>query len=192
MSVRIEDIGEITLDRLYEKLEGVADSAFKASYAAVKRAGETAKTRAGQFASEEYTITKGSFMKNVRMSAKVIGKGGGMIAGFEIRYAGNVLPLLAFKTKYSKRGALTTQVKRKGSAATLNRAFTARAFGSMAVFERVGNERYPLEQKYGPSTAHMLQNEVVTRKMGDEIRKVFEQRLDHEITRVLNGWGGSR
>ena len=119
-----------------------------------------------------------------------IQSGGGTVTSLNLNFAGNVIPLIEFNTKYSKNGMVTTQVKRNGGAATLQRAFAARVFGPMGIYERVGAPRFPVEQKYGPSTAHMIQNEDVLNKMETAVLEVFDTRMEHEITRILNGWGG--
>ena len=157
--------------------------------AALKRAGDTAKTKAGQFAAAEYTINKGTFMRNVTEKVRTEGGSGG-VASMSVSFAGTVLPLLEFSTRYSRGGQLTTQVKRNGGAATLQHAFAEKVFGPIAVFERVGAPRFPVEQKFGPSTGHMMQNEDVVEKMDETIRDTFDKRVEHEILRVLNGWGG--
>lgn len=189
MSVQISEIGAESLDRINKILAGVPGGIWKASYSALKRAGDTAKTRAGQYAAEEYTINKGDFMKNVRHKSHINSEAGGIIS-MNISYAGNVLPLLTFRTRYSRSGLLQTQVKREGGPTILEHVFAARVFGPIGVFERVGPERFPVEQKYGPSTAQMMQNETVVKKMDETIKETFDRRLEHEITRVLNGWGG--
>ncbi len=189
MSVRIAEIGDESLERVSKILAGVPGGIWKASYSALKRAGDMAKTRAGQYAAEEYTINKGDFMRNVHQKSSISSEAGGAVS-LGISYAGNVLPLLTFNTRYSKNGKLQTQVKRGGAAAMLDHAFAARVYGPVGVFERVGEKRFPVEQKFGPSTAHMMQNEAVVEKMDEVVRDTFERRLEHEITRVLNGWGG--
>ena len=189
MSVRITEVGSESLSRVNKILAGVPGGAWKATSSALKRAGDTAKTRAGQFAAAEYTINKGDFMRNVRQKSHITSEAGGIVS-LRISYAGSVLPLLTFRTRYSRNGLLQTQVKRDGSPAVLQHAFAAKVFGPVGVFERVGSERFPVEQKYGPSTAHMMQNEAVIEKMDTTIRETYERRLEHEITRVLNGWGG--
>lgn len=189
MKVYIAQPGDQSLDRINKILSGVPGGAFKATYSAMKRAGSTAKTKAGQFAAAEYTISKGSFMQNVHSKVNVSGGHGG-VAGLSISFAGSVLPLLTFNTKYSRGGQITTQVKRNGGAATLQHAFVASIYGGIGVYERVGAPRFPVEQKFGPSTGHMMQNEEVVEKMEQAIVSTFEQRIDHEMLRVLNGWGG--
>lgn len=191
MSVlRIDQIGASTLERANKILAGVPGGIWKAAHSALRRAGSTAKTKAGQFAAAEYTINKGDFMRNVNEKTTISGDSGGVVT-MRISYAGHVLPLLTFNTRYSRGGLLTTQVKRNGGAATLQHAFAEKVFGPIAVFERVGSPRFPVEQKFGPSTAHMMENERVTEQMDETIRETFERRMEHEITRVLNGWGAS-
>jgi len=187
--VRVEEVGSMKLDRLNKLLAGIPGGIWKASYSALKRAGDTAKSRAGQFAADEYTISKGDFMKNVTMKTDISSDSGSVVS-MNIRYAGNVLPLLAFNTRYSRDGLITTQVKRNGGAATLQHAFAERVFGPIAVFERVGAPRFPVEQKFGPSTAHMMGNEQVIERMDETIRETYDKRIEHEIMRVMNGWGG--
>ncbi len=189
MIIKIDEIGGKGLDRVIKVLAGVPGGAAKAVSSALKRAGDTAKTKAGQFAAAEYTINKGDFMHNVNEKTRVSGGVGG-VASLEISFAGSVLPLLTFNTKFSRDGHVQTQVKRNGGAVTLERAFVANIFGQTAVFERVGAPRFPVEQKYGPSTGHMMQNEQVIKNMDKTIIETFETRIEHEITRVLNGWGG--
>ena len=189
MSVHVEEIGGTSLDRANKLLAGIPGGVFRAAHSALKRAGDTAKTRAGQFAAEEYTINKSTFMANVSVSTDIKNLGGSEIS-MNVRFAGTVLPLLTFNTKYSRNGMLTTQVKRNGGAAALQHAFAERVFGPIAVFERVGSARFPVEQKYGPSTAHMMQNEEVIKKMDETIIETFEKRMEPEINRILNGWGG--
>ena len=189
MSVFVSEVGAESLSRINKILAGVPGGIWKASYSALKRAGDTAKTRAGQFAAQEYTIQKSTFMKNVHQKSHITSEAGGVVTMW-ISYSGNVLPLLEFNTTYSKNGLLQTQVKRNGSEALLKHAFAKRVFGPVGVFERISDRRFPVEQKYGPSTAHMMQGDKVVEKMDDTVRETFERRLEQEITRVLNGWGG--
>lgn len=188
-TIRVSEANGNTVERANKLLAGIPGGIWKASYAALRRAGDQAKTKAGQFAAAEYTINKGDFMRNVTSKTSISGDSGG-VASLKIMYAGNVLPLLTFNTKYSRNGMVQTQVKRSGGAAVLEHAFAEKVFGPVAVFERVGKSRFPVQQKFGPSTAHMMQNEQVVEKMDETIQSAFSQRMEHEITRLLNGWGG--
>lgn len=187
--VRISEANANTVERASKLLAGIPGGIYKASYAALRRAGDQAKTKAGQFAAAEYTINKGDFMRNVTSKTSITGDAGG-VASLRIMYAGNVLPLLTFRTRYSRSGRLQTQVMRSGGTAVLEHAFAGRVFGPTAVFERVGKDRFPVQQLFGPSTAHMMRNEHVIEQMDETIQEAFGQRMEHEITRLLNGWGG--
>ena len=188
-TVAVQSVGGQTLDHVNKILAGIPGGAYRAVYSAMRRAGDTAKTKAGQFAAAEYTIDKGTFMKNVTQKATVTGGLGG-VAEMKISFAGNVLPLLAFQTKFGRDGRLQTKVKRTGGGAALDHVFAARVYGPIAAVERLGSSRLPVEQKFGPSTAHMMQSEEVVDQMDQTIKQTFEARIDHEILRVLNGWGG--
>jgi hypothetical protein len=186
--VYIDQVGG-DLDRITKILAGIPGGAQRAAWNALKRAGDTANTQAGRFAAAEYTITKGDFMKNVNVKTHME-RAAGSVVSMRISYAGHVLPLLTFNTKFSRTGLLQTQVKRHGSAEMLKHAFTARMRGPIAVHERVGKARIPTEQKFGPSTGHMMQNDEVIKQMDETIRDTYEKRIEQEILRLLNGWGG--
>ena len=171
--IRVNEVGDDSLERVNKLLHNIPGGVYKAAFSALRRAGDTAKTRAGQFAAAEYTINKGEFMRRVHSKTHITGGAGGVM-GMSISFSGTV----------------QTQVKRNGGAATLQHAFVARIFGPTAVFERVGSPRFPVEQKFGPSTGHMMRNEEVIEKMDETIRDTYEKRVEHEILRVLNGWGG--
>jgi len=124
MRISIDEASQGTIQRLNKILAGIPGGAYKAAYNAMKRAGDTAKTKAGQFAAAEYTISKSTFMSNVTEKTQISGGNSmGGVASLSISFAGTVLPLLSFNTRYSRDGAITTQVKRNGGAATLQHAF---------------------------------------------------------------------
>ena len=130
-------------------------------------------------------------MRNTTIKTKSSATTAG-VASMSISYAGNVLPLLTFSTSYARDGSVRTQVKRNGGAQLLEHVFVAKISGHTGVYERLGRSRFPLEQKFGPSTGHMMRNEDVIEQMDETVRETFERRAEHEILRVLNGWGGGR
>lgn len=181
--VKIDEIGKSKLDRVNKILAGVGGNgslAFKAVYAALKRASDTAKTQAGRFASARYAINKGTFMSNVRIKQKLTGGSGG-VASIEVTYAGNLLRLVTFHTKAGPNGVA---VSVKSGGGVLEHAFPIAKYGGN-IYERVGSKRYQLELKYGPSTGHMMQDEGVVEDMNQIIETTFESRIEHEISRIL-------
>lgn len=183
--VHVEDAGNPTLSRAIKVLAGVEGGINKAVYNASVRAMNKGKTEAGRFAAAEYTIGKGTFMSNVKEKTKVTSGVGG-IAGVAVTYSGRLLPLITFSTRYSRNGGVQTTVKR-GGGGSIRRAFIT-SFSKLGVYERTGKDRFPIEQKYGPSTGHMMQNETVIESMEEAIVDTFNSRIEHEITRLLNGW----
>lgn len=174
-SVRITISGQEKIERANKILSGIPGGANKAITSASKRAADQAKTKAGTYAASEYSISKGTFMENVKINLRVSD-------GFTLVFSGSVLPLKRFRTRQTKAGAITS-VKR-GSAARLSHVFTG---PGEHFFERVGKPRLPIEKKFGPSTGHMMQNDKVIDQMERTINESFDKRIEVEINRLLAG-----
>ena len=185
--VFVQEESGLNLERANLLLAGIGNGSgiYHAVSAALKRAAESAKSKAGQYASAEYNITQGGFKSHVK--DKMISEGGGGgVASVKLIFAGSVIPLIEFNARFSKTGGVAVSVKR-GGGGVLAHAFVAN-IGKIGVYERLTTRRFPVEQKYGPSTAHMMENETVESKMEQQVVTVFNERIEHEITRVLNGW----
>lgn len=186
--VRIDEVGQAKIDRVNAILKGIGNGsgAFQAIGAAMKRAGDSAKTMAGRYASETYNISKGAFMSHCSITSNMQGGSGG-VASIQLLFAGQVIRLIEFNgTTGGPNGGVHVGPKRGGG--ELRRAFITAISSNRGVWERVGKARFPVEQKYGPSTGHMMQDEGVSEKLTNHIQEVFDQRIEHEITRILNGW----
>jgi len=187
LKVELHDVGTVDLDRIGKILAGVDNGIYKATYNALKRAGERAKTEAGRFVSKEYVINKGTFMKNVTVTTDIKGSGGSIVR-LNLNFAGSVIELIDFQVSWQRGGTLTAQVKR-GGGGTISSAFTARAFTKYGVWQRIGRPRFPIEQLYGPSTAQMMRNDVIVDAMNEIVMETFNDRIEHEVWRLLNGIG---
>lgn len=183
-----EDSG-LSLDRANKLLAGIGNTSgvFHAVSAALQRAAQSARSKAGTFAASQYAITAGGFESHV--TDKVFMEGGqhaGGVTGVKLVFAGSVIRLIEFNTKFSKDGGVAVSVK-KGGGGVIAHAFIPENM-KLGVYERLGPSRLPIEQKFGPSAAHMMMDEQVTHMMEDQIVSVFNDRIEHEIDRVLNGW----
>lgn len=74
-------------------------------------------------------------------------------------------------------------------------AFVARMKnGHTGIFERTGGStssgKDELRELFGPSVPKMLEQENVREKLTEDAMQIFNERLDHEVQRILNGWGG--
>lgn len=187
MAVAVAATESIT--RAQKILAGIRGGWQKAVGSALSRAASSGKTIAKKAVSDEYTISQSDFMQNTRnMNHYKRTADGGVEVVFGFK--GNVIPLLKFNTKVGKDGKVITQVKRSGSAQILERAFFARMGQHTGIYEREGLERFPVRELYGPATPQMMySNDVVDERINDKILETFNNRIDHEITRILNGWG---
>lgn len=85
-------------------------------------------------------------------------------------------------------------VLKSTSPALFQHAFVARmsSSGHTGIFERTGgmtsNDKDEIEELFGPSVPQMLGNEGVAEKLSAAAMDKFEERLDHEINAILNGW----
>ena len=183
------DIAEDSLDRVTKLLAGINGGIYKAVGGALTRAAAAGKTAAKQPVTREYSISQSEFLSQTRnINHFVRDTGGGLTVVFGFR--GNVIPLMKFNTRVNNNGQVVTQVKRSGAAATLDRAFTAQMGGHRGVYERVGAKRFPVEELYGPATPQMMySNEEVMDEIEAKMAETYEKRIDHEILRILNGWG---
>lgn len=183
------DVAEESLDRVTKLLAGISGGVYKAVGSALTRAADAGKTAAKRPVTREYAISQSEFLAQTRnINHFVRESDGGLSVVFDFR--GNVIPLMKFNTRVNNKGQVVTQVKRSGTAATLERAFTAQMGGHRGVYERVGAQRFPVEELYGPATPQMMYaNEEVTDEIEAKMAETYEKRIDHEILRLLNGWG---
>lgn len=185
----VVDIAEDSLDRAIRLLAGINGGVYKAVGSALTRAAASGKTAAKKPVTKEYAISQSEFLsrtKNINHFVRESGGGISVVFGFR----GNVIPLMKFSTRINSSGQVVTQVKRSGSAATLDRAFSAQMGGHRGIYERIGPSRFPVEELYGPATPQMMySNEAVTDEIEQKVAETYEKRIDHEILRVLNGWG---
>ena len=59
------------------------------------------------------------------------------------------------------------------------------ASGHVGIFEREGEK---LREVMGSSVPQMLGSPETAERLGEEAMGKFEERLDHEVLRLLNGW----
>ena len=98
-----EDAG-LKLDRANKLLAGIGNGsgAFKAINAALRRAAQSARAKAGTFASSRYYISAGGFKGHVRDKISMEGGSGG-VTGVKLTFAGSVIRLIEFNTMPSLR-----------------------------------------------------------------------------------------
>lgn len=62
--------------------------------------------------------------------------------------------------------------------------------GHLGIFERISKKRMPIEEIMGSSMRSMVSNSVVLDQVYKEAQDTFDKRIEHEIERLLAGYGG--
>ena len=154
----------------------------------INRALGTVRLQSGKEIRQTYNIKQGDITANQNMMKRATA---GDLVG-SIEFAGTVIPLKRFKVSPSAPAQKTVSVsvlKAEGGK-RLEHAFVANLgkYG-VGVFERMTRRRDSSEQLFGPSTAHMMANENVLDKVEEAAQDTIDKRVEHEITRILNGYG---
>lgn len=189
-TVYIEPEIEDSIRRAELLLAGVENGARDAVWASLRRAGEHGLTVGMKIVSEEYAIGQNELKRHTRTIRRVKeGASGGL--EIEFGYAGHVIPLIRFDTRVGSDGRIHARVLRSNVRELIDNAFIARVGDQhTGVFVRKGAKRKPIRQLYGPSSVGAFyEHEETVDKMEAEVQSTFEKRIEHEITRILNGWG---
>lgn len=182
----IIDVAESGLDRVMKILAGVKGGAYQAVGSALSRAAASGKTVAKKAVTEEYALSGSTFLSETRTINHFVKSAGNIEVVFG--YRGNVIALTKFQTSVDSSGRVHTSVKKSGSKETLEHAFFAEMGGHKGIYERVGADRLPVRELYGPATPQMMySNENVMDKIEEKIVSTYEDRIEHEINRILNG-----
>lgn len=178
------------IERAEELLRGIPDGVSKAITNAINRAVEGARADAVRKVRERYYIKARDVRDAIRIE-KATYKNQSAI----IHAKGSPVALSKFRITPSKPPAkrrkkpITARVVR-GMGSQIPGAFVARMrTGHIGVFKRAGKARLPIRQLYGPSIPQMLGHESVTRYVEERAIVRLEERLEHEIDRLLRGVG---
>lgn len=185
----VDDVGDGSIDRAMKLLAGIPHGADKAIGSAIKRAATSGEAYAARVIREEYYISAGDFKAYTKSKRKIISHNGETTV--DIEFKGYHIPLMKFSTRIGSDGRVTARVKRSSSGAVLDHVFaqSVGTHGHTGLFERVTDKRLPIEEKLGPSTPQMMDyNDDISQEIGDKVRETFDQRLEHEILAVMNGW----
>lgn len=185
-----------TVDRARSLLSGVPGGLSKILPRSINRALMAGRAQVSKSVRERYTVAASEVKKSLRMVRASKAEPTG-----EIVSQGMQLPLRAFKhspADENTTGAARRKVRvtvRKGSTFNLERGFKwrghvfARQPGvkSRIYFDSKGKKRKgePIERLAGPSVPSMVESAAV-KKVSLRMREVFEQRLQHEASALLN------
>lgn len=185
----IVDVVEEDIPRVSKILAGIPNGVYKAVGSALARAGKSGITHGARMVSKEYTLPYSEIVRHVRTINRRKDHGSGIEVVFG--YAGHVIPLVAFDFSAPKTGKLAARVKKSSSKETLDRAFVGHMGRHVGIFQRETEERFPVKELFGPAVPSMMySNEEVMDSIEEKVVETYEKRIEHEITRILNGYGG--
>lgn len=190
-TVYFDEITGQSLDRAEKLLAGIPDGARRAVNSALSRAAQHGLTVGMRIVSGEYVIGQNELKSRTKQINRVVRDNAG---GYEVTfgYSGHVIPLLRFDTQIGSDGRIYARVLRSNVRELISNAFVSRVKGQhTGVSVREGDARHPIHELFGPSAvAAFYAHEETVDKMEAEVQSTFGKRIDHEITRILNGWGG--
>lgn len=208
--VTVEDAG--FLERAEKMLSGINGGFDKALRRAATRSTAHLRTQSVKAVQERYAISAAAVRSERNIHVRY-SYGNGVQA--TVTFSGRKIPLARFSGSSTSPSRSADKVaaligsgwkqvrpsnparghQLKGTApTTFNSAFVAKmASGHVGIFERTGgqtrNDTDELRELMGSSIPQMLGNEEVQEKLAKSTMEKFEERLDHEVLAILNGWG---
>lgn len=188
-------LSEREIEKATKLLRNIPGGVEKAIVSTINKSIYGAKTDSTKRVTQEYVIKQARVREVIQvlkasknsLSARIISRG-------------RPRALTYFKTnprdvpRKRLKKLLISQVK-KGAGGPIKNAFLARMkSGHLGVFHRTGETRENskleiIKQNYGPSIAQMLGAKSVVAYVEEKAQKRIEKNLNHEIERILKGYG---
>ena len=213
IEIRLDDSVNTAMEKAERMLAAIPGAIEKASRSAITRTAQHTRTQISRRVRERYAIGAGNL--RTEGAVRITARGGAGGASADLRISGAKIPLYRFDGASPKgpsyRGdpvpVLTGKGWRMASPGVtaaghllrstgpqrLTGAFVA-SFGSghTGIFERTGGmtsgNRDEIKEKMGLSIPQMAGNEEVLTNLAHDASEKFEERMDHEIAAILNGW----
>lgn len=187
------EVSEQVIDRIHTILAGVQDADKKVLKPAMARALMAGKAESKRQAVSVYHIKPGEFNKNSYIKYRGIKHHGeGEMIG-EIEFAGSPVPLIKYKVTPqtpAKGKPAAAAVLKKNAPVPFDRENDVHVLqmqsGHIGIFK---GENGKLKELYAPSTPKMIENEEVRTKIEGRVNEVLNQRIGHEIERLLDQHG---
>lgn len=185
------EVSEQTIDKINTLLAGIQDADKKVLKSAMARALMAGKTEAKRQAVQIYHIKSGEFNKKsyIKYNGIKHHAEGEMIG--EISFAGNPIPLYKYKItpEVPKREVIPAAAALKSNAPIpFDKGDDVHVLqtksGHIGIFKNEDDGK--LRELYGPSPPRMVENEKVQSKIEKRVNEVLNQRVEHEIERLLN------
>lgn len=200
------EVSEETTNRLHIILAGIENADEKVLRPALVRGLTAGKAAFNKQIRQTYIVKASVVSDYSKVDYKNISVTGDKVIG-SIKYSGGVIPLYQFKVApknptYGKK-AIKASTMRENAQVVFENAFIAQmGNGHVGVFERKGTWRRntrktekgentknneKIKELFGPSVPRMAENAVVLRTVEERVNEVINQRIEHEIERLLGG-----
>lgn len=214
MKITVEEFGGGSLARAEKLLAGITGGVEKATKSAMTRTVSHVRTQSTKRIRERYAISAANVRanENIKVTYRM---GGGVQA--DILFSGTKIPLFRYsgaspKGPQFQKDALVRalvsgewktvhpgvpgaghQLNSTGPTTFQNSFVASFRSGHTGIFERTGGSTSTggaeIKEIMGSSPAQMVGNGEVVEKLSEDASKKFEERMDHEIARILAGWG---
>ena len=176
------------IERVNLILSGVPGGIEKALSSTIRRANNTVRSETLKGITTVYAITRQNVRAETTIKVRTQSSDGTVL------FAGHKIPLYRFNVSPTipiQRATVSAAVLAGNGRTPFQDAFIARMqSGHTGMFERDGSKRLPISEFMGPSTAQMAGNSIVLADVEEKAQEVINKRVEHEITRILNGYGG--
>lgn len=182
-------IDKRALDDLHRAFRHIPEKAPKAIAAALNKTLPGIRTDAVREVTQAYWVKVGDARKTM-----TIRKASPSRLEATVRSDGEAIPLYKFRvkpktiTKKRPAGGVHATVKR-GDGGRIKHSFIAPVGERNRVMMRNGKARSPIKQLFGPAVPLMLKREDGLRRVEAKGAERFDKNLDHEIDRILKGFG---
>ena len=208
-----EDFGGNSVERARKLLVGIPNGVTKAVRSALPRAASALKTESTKAIRERYDISAANIRAGENITVKIHD------TEAQVKFSGKKIPLYRYNgttpkfptTDNSKtiRTIVAGQLRPvhpsvaasahqlKGtSVKRFENAFVAKMkSGHIGIFERTGgitsSGSNEIKELQGSSVAQMLGSKEVQDELVNKASQKFEERMEHEIMRIMNGWSGT-
>lgn len=212
-TVVVQAAGQEAIDRAEKLLAGIEGGVDKAVKSAMSRAVSHLRTNSVKAILERYAISQANIRANENVSVRYSYQDG--VQAF-VTFAGCKIPLYRYDGASPKQPSVDTSRwiqayleenwhtvhpslpayghQLKGtSPQQFQNAFVAKMqSGHTGIFERTGGAatsgKDEIKEIMGSSVPQMLGSREVEERLAGEAMEKFEERLDHEVNAILNGW----
>lgn len=210
--ISINEVAGKNMDRVSKLLSGLS-GADKILKSAIPRAASTLRTESAKAVKEKYAISTSNIRTNQNVNIQYsIGSG----VSCTVTFAGTKIPLFRYDGSSPKSPTVNQNTVAKaivngwwrkvypGIAASghqlkatspvkFENAFVARmASGHTGIFERTGGATASgsdeIKELMGSSVPQMLGSKEVSEQLAKKAAEKLEERVEHEMLRILNGW----